>query len=82
MVGGRIDPQRTGLRPDDEGIQFLAVARSWQVLDMMHHRPAALAIVDFLGQFDDGKGATDAQGRDGAGVKCGLADISNGRRDG
>jgi len=35
---------------------------SWQVLDMMHHRPAALAIVDFLEQFNDGKGATDAQG--------------------
>jgi hypothetical protein len=37
-------------------------ARSWQVLDMMHHRPAALAIVDFLEQFDDGKGVTDSQG--------------------
>jgi hypothetical protein len=35
---------------------------SWQVLDMMHHRPAALAIVDFLEQFNDGKGATDSQG--------------------
>jgi hypothetical protein len=37
-------------------------ARSWQVLDVMHHRPAALAIVDFLDQFNDGKGATDSQG--------------------
>ena len=35
---------------------------SWQVLDMMHHRPAALAIIDFLEQFNDGKGATDSQG--------------------
>jgi hypothetical protein len=35
---------------------------SWQVLDMMHHRPAALAIVDFLEQCNDGKGATDSQG--------------------
>ena len=35
---------------------------SWQVLDLMHHRPAALAIVDFLDQFNDGKGATDSQG--------------------
>lgn len=32
------------------------------MLDMIHHRPAALAIVDFLEQFNDGKGATDAQG--------------------
>jgi hypothetical protein len=37
-------------------------ARSWQVLDVMHHRPAALAIVDFLDQFNEGKGATDSQG--------------------
>jgi hypothetical protein len=35
---------------------------SWQVLDMMHHRPAALALIDFLEQFNDGKGATDSQG--------------------
>jgi hypothetical protein len=35
---------------------------SWQVLDVMHHRPAALAIIDFLEQFNDGKGATDSQG--------------------
>jgi hypothetical protein len=35
---------------------------SWQVLDMMHHRPAALAIIDFLEQFNEGKGATDSQG--------------------
>jgi hypothetical protein len=35
---------------------------SWQVLDMMHHRPAALAIIDFLEQFNDGKGTTDSQG--------------------
>ena len=35
---------------------------SWQGLDMMHHRPAALALVDFLEQFNDGKGATDSQG--------------------
>lgn len=28
----------------------------------MHHRQAALAIVDFLEQFNDGKGATDSQG--------------------
>jgi hypothetical protein len=37
-------------------------ARSWQVLDVMHHRPAALAIIDFLDQYNDGKGATDSQG--------------------
>jgi hypothetical protein len=37
-------------------------ARSWQVLDVMHQRPAALAIVDFLEQFNDGKGVTDSQG--------------------
>jgi hypothetical protein len=35
---------------------------SWQGLDMMHHRPAALAVIDFLEQFNDGKGATDSQG--------------------
>jgi hypothetical protein len=37
-------------------------ARSWQVLDVMHHRAAALAIIDFLEQFNEGKGATDSQG--------------------
>jgi hypothetical protein len=33
---------------------------SWQVLDVMHHRPAALAIVDFIEQFG-GRGLTDSQ---------------------
>jgi hypothetical protein len=37
-------------------------ARTWQVLDVMHHRPAALALIDFLDQFNEGKGATDSQG--------------------
>lgn len=35
---------------------------SWQNLDAMHHRPAALAIVEFLTGFDGGKGTTDSQG--------------------
>ncbi|MBI3319516.1 MAG: hypothetical protein HYZ89_02885 [Candidatus Omnitrophica bacterium] len=34
---------------------------SWQHLDLLHHRPAALAIVRFLKRFNDGKGATDQQ---------------------
>jgi hypothetical protein len=37
-------------------------ARSWQILDALHHRPAALAVVDFLDQFG-GEGATDYQGQ-------------------
>jgi hypothetical protein len=39
---------------------FSQFQRSWQALDVMHHRPASLAIVDFMEQFD-GKGTTDAQ---------------------
>jgi hypothetical protein len=37
-------------------------AVSYQVLDVMHHRPAALAIVDLLTDFNSGKGMTDSQG--------------------
>jgi hypothetical protein len=37
-------------------------AVSWQHLDALHHRPAALAVVEFLDQFG-GEGATDPQGQ-------------------
>lgn len=37
-------------------------AVSWQHLDALHHRPAALAVVEFLDQFG-GKGTTDPQGQ-------------------
>ena len=36
---------------------------SWLSLIMLHHRSAALAVVDFLGQFSGSSGATDPQGQ-------------------
>jgi len=34
---------------------------SWQSLDVMHHRTAALAVCRFAREFNDGKGITDSQ---------------------
>ncbi|MSO37801.1 MAG: hypothetical protein EXQ69_06055 [Acidimicrobiia bacterium] len=34
---------------------------SWQALDAMHHRPAALAVCRFDREFNDNKGLTDSQ---------------------
>lgn len=33
----------------------------WQILDVMHHRPAAIAVCRFNESFNDGKGLTNAQ---------------------
>ena len=46
-------------------VKALKISRfvvSWQHLDALHHRPAALAVVEFLEKFG-GKGATDPQGQ-------------------
>jgi hypothetical protein len=34
---------------------------SWQALDAMHHRPAAIGVCRFVKEFGDGKGLTDSQ---------------------
>ncbi|MBX3412392.1 MAG: hypothetical protein KF708_06875 [Pirellulales bacterium] len=47
-----------------ETVQILKTSRfftSWQPLDAMHHRPAALAICRFAREFNDGAGLTDSQ---------------------
>jgi hypothetical protein len=48
--------------PTEKALAVSRFAVSWQGLDALHHRPAALAVVDFLHKFD-GKGATDPQGQ-------------------
>jgi hypothetical protein len=51
----------TDYGPTTRALKTTRFSVSWQHLDAMHHRPAALAVVQFLEEFG-GKGATDAQG--------------------
>lgn len=47
-----------------ETVSILRTSRffsSWQPLDVMHHRAAALAVCRFAREFNDGKGITDSQ---------------------
>lgn len=47
-----------------ETVNVLRTSRfftSWQPLDAMHHRPAAIGVCRFVREFNDGKGLTDSQ---------------------